>query len=165
MEKCLIVAVADNRAIGKDNALLWHISEDLRFFKSSTLGGVVIMGYQTYLSLGSRPLPKRVNIVISKYPLEDVPEGVKVARTLAEAYSLAGPSVERVFVMGGGETYRRALPGADKLYVTHVRTVINDADTFFPVIDPLIWELESESEEKTDPESGLQFRFAVYGRR
>lgn len=194
MEKCIIAAVADNGAIGKDNDLLWHIAEDMKYFRRTTTGNPVVMGYRTFLSIG-RPLPKRVNIVISTRSWADVPEGVIVARSLEEAYSLvekaakskvndAAVDVEvsekkvagsadggretepgRIFIMGGGETYRKALPTADKLYITHVHTAIEDADTFFPVIDPVIWEEESATPSATDPETGYTYEFKVYKRR
>ena len=109
MEKCIIVAIADNNAIGKDNALLWHISEDLKFFKRTTSGSPVIMGRKTFESIG-RPLPKRTNIVISRG--FDAPEGVMVTGALAEAYALAESSVipdtignPRCFIMGGGSAF------------------------------------------------------------
>lgn len=194
MEKCIIAAVADNGAIGKDNNLLWHIAEDMKYFRRTTTGNPVVMGFRTFLSIG-RPLPKRVNIVISTRSWADVPEGVIVARSLEEAYSLvekaakskvndAAVDVEvsekkvagsadggretepgRIFIMGGGETYRKALPTADKLYITHVHTEIEDADTFFPVIDPAIWMVESEAPSATDPETGYTYEFKVYKRR
>lgn len=179
MEKCIIAAVADNGAIGKDNDLLWHIAEDMKYFRRTTTGNPVVMGYRTFLSIG-RPLPKRLNIVISTRSLDAIPEGVRMAGSLEEAYSLANEAVrsedavdghgqmkavERVFVIGGGETYRKALPTADKLYITHVHTVIEDADTFFPVIDPAIWVAESETPAATDPETGYAFEFKVYKRR
>lgn len=194
MEKCIIAAVADNGAIGKDNDLLWHIAEDMKYFRRTTTGNPVVMGFRTFLSIG-RPLPKRVNIVISTRPWSDVPEGVKVAGSLEEAYSLAekavvakandaviyaetsgkegvtsvggdrGTDPGRIFIMGGGETYRRALPTVDKLYITHVHTAIEDADTFFPVIDPVIWEEESATPVATDPETGYTYEFKVYKRR
>ena len=174
MEKCIIAAVADNGAIGKDNDLLWHIAEDMKYFRRTTTGNPVVMGFRTFLSIG-RPLPKRVNIVISTRSWADVPEGVIVARSLEEAYSLAkkvsveevnAADVERkIFIMGGGETYRKALPTADKLYITHVHTAIEDADTFFPVIDPAIWMVEWEAPSATDPETGYTYEFKVYKRR
>lgn len=166
MEKCIIAAVADNGAIGKDNDLLWHIAEDMKYFRRTTVGHPVVMGYRTFLSIGGKPLPKRDNIVISTRPWSDVPEGVQVAGSLEEAYTLADkPDVTEVFVMGGGETYRKALPTADKLYITHVHTTISDADTFFPAIDPAIWETESATPAATDPETGYEYDFVVYRRR
>ena len=166
MEKCIIAAIADNGAIGKDNALLWHIAEDMKYFRRTTTGNPVVMGFRTFLSIG-RPLPKRDNIVISTRLWNDAPEGVKVVASLEEAYSLAEIAVGagRIFIMGGGETYRRALPTADKLYITHVHTVIEDADTFFPMIDTAIWEVESATPAATDPETGYAYEFQVYKRR
>lgn len=172
MEKCIIAAVADNGAIGKDNDLLWHIAEDMKYFRRTTTGNPVVMGYRTFLSIG-RPLPKRENIVISTRPWTDVPEGVIVAGSLEEAYSSAEKvrveethgEAKKIFIMGGGETYRKALPTADKLYITHVHTAIEDADTFFPVIDPAIWEVESSTSTATDPETGYTYEFKVYKRR
>ena len=164
MEKAIIVAIADNYAIGRKNALLWHLPADLKYFKAQTSGYPVVMGYMTYLSIG-RPLPGRLNIVSTWYPF-DAPEGVVVVYSLEEGYQAAEKAgKEKVFVMGGGETYRQALPTADKLYITHVHTVVEDADTYFPRIDPLIWEEESRSETQTDPGTGLTFEFTVYRRR
>ena len=166
MEKCIIVAIADNRAIGKDNALLWHIAEDMKYFRKTTTGFPVVMGYMTFKSIGGRPLPKRDNVVISIFPWPDKPEGVKVAATLEEAFAFAGEgNPDKVFVMGGGETYRQALPTADKLYITHVHTTIEDADTFFPLIDPAIWKVESTTPVETDPQTGFGYEFTIYARK
>lgn len=161
MEKCIIVAIADNNAIGKDNALLWHISEDLKFFKRTTTGCPVIMGRKTFESIG-RPLPKRTNIVVSRG--FDAPEGIIVVGSLSEAYTVADGSYERCFVIGGGQIYAQALADADRLIVTHVHTVIEDADTYFPQIDPSVWEVEDRSEMFHDEESGFDFEFVTYKR-
>ena len=180
MEKCIIVAIADNNAIGKDNALLWHISEDLKFFKRTTMGCPVIMGRKTFESIG-RPLPKRLNIVISRR--FEAPEGVVVVPSLEEAYTVAQESLSadtaitsppsvipdqigdpRCFVMGGGQIYAQAISDMDRLIVTHVHTVIEDADTFFPPIDPEVWKVADRSEIFHDDESGYDFEFVEYTR-
>lgn len=160
----IIVAVADNWAIGKDNQLLWHISEDLKFFKRTTLGCPVVMGRRTFESIG-RPLPKRTNIVVSRG--FDAPEGVLVASSLEQALELAGGgSCESdVFVIGGGQIYAQSMDLAQKLYITHVHTVIEDADAFFPAIDPQVWQVESRSELYNDEESGYDYEFVVYSRK
>ena len=169
MERCLIVAIADNGAIGRNNDLLWHISEDLKFFKRTTLGCPVIMGRRTFESIG-RPLPKRQNIVVSRRGF-DAPEGVVVADSLEKAYEIVAKSLSekpreeqpsRLFVMGGGQIYAQALPDMDRLIITHVHTVIEDADTFFPTIDPAIWQVTERSEMMTDPETGYTFEFVEY---
>ena len=180
MEKCIIVAIADNNAIGKDNALLWHISEDLKFFKRTTMGCPVIMGRKTFESIG-RPLPKRSNIVISRG--FTAPEGVIVVPSLSEAYNaviqdlscnsesasschseLVEESPSRCFIIGGGQIYAQAITDADRLIVTHVHTIIEDADTFFPEIDPSLWQVEERSEMLHDDESGFDFEFVTYKR-
>jgi dihydrofolate reductase len=163
MEKCIIVAIADNNAIGKDNALLWHISEDLKFFKRTTMGCPVIMGRKTFESIG-RPLPKRTNVVVSRSGYA-APEGVVVVSSLEEAFASVPGDVERAFVIGGGQIYAQAMPQADRLIVTHVHTVIEDADTFFPSIDPSVWSVADRSELQTDPETGYTFEFVEYVKR
>ena len=163
MQKNIIVAIADNNAIGKDNALLWHISEDLKFFRRKTLGCPVIMGRKTFESIG-RALPGRVNIVISRG--FSTGEEVDVVGSLEEAFAVAeSTNLERCFVMGGGQIYAQALQKADRMIVTHVHTVIEDADTFFPPIDPQVWKVESRSEMKTDEETGYSFEFVEYIKR
>lgn len=163
MEKCIIVAIADNNAIGRDNALLWHISEDMRFFRHQTVGCPVIMGRKTYESIG-RPLPKRVNIVISRN--FSTADEVAVVGSLEAAYEVAeATNLERCYVIGGGQIYAQALEDADRLVVTHVHTVIEDADTFFPLIDPQMWEVSERSEMYHDEESGFDFEFVHYVRR
>ena len=184
MEKCIIVAIADNNAIGKDNALLWHISEDLKFFKKTTMGSPVIMGRKTFESIG-RPLPRRLNIVVSRGGF-NAPDGVEVVASLEDAYQVAqnGLPVKpamttdpvssavipdlignpRCFIMGGGQVYALAMSDADRLVITHVHTVIEDADTFFPAIDPAIWKVVSRSEMLHDEETGYDFEFVEYTR-
>lgn len=160
MEKVIIVAIADNNAIGRDNALLWHISEDLKFFKRTTSGCPVIMGRRTFESIG-RPLPKRTNIVVSRG--FDASEGVQVVPSLESAYAAASEtSSERCFVIGGGQIYAQAIQDADRLIVTHVHTTIEDADTFFPSIDPSVWQVASRSELLYDEETGWNFEFVEY---
>ena len=163
MEKCIIVAIADNNAIGRNNELLWHISEDLRFFKRTTLGSPVIMGRKTFESIG-RALPGRVNIVVSRgfSPGEEV----EVVNSLEDAFAVAeDTNLEKCFVIGGGQIYAQALDFADRLVVTHVHTVIEDADTFFPAINPEIWNVVQRSEKFTDEETGYQFEFVEYEMR
>ena len=163
MEKCIIVAIADNNAIGKDNALLWHISEDLKFFKRTTMGCPVIMGRKTFESIG-RPLPKRTNVVVSRSGYA-APEGVVVVASLEEAFASVPGDVERAFVIGGGQIYAQAMSQADRLIVTHVHTVIEDADTFFLSIDPSVWSVANRSELHSDPETGYTFEFVEYVKR
>lgn len=131
----IISAIAKNRAIGKNNQLLWDIPEDLAHFKEKTLGHPVIMGERTYHSIG-RPLPQRANIVLSDKPDLKI-DGVHIAHSLEEAFALAASfDKEEIFVIGGGMVYKSALPYADKLYLTFVEGEY-DADVFFPEYDKL----------------------------
>lgn len=125
----IIVAIGENRAIGKDNKLLWNIPEDMVHFREITTGHTVIMGDKTYLSIG-RPLPNRKNIVLS---LDEnfVAPNCEVRHSLEEVLDEYKKSEEEVFVIGGGMIYKLALPYADKLYLTIVEDS-PEADTFFP---------------------------------
>ncbi len=157
----LIAAVAQNRALGKDGQLLWHLPEDMRYFRETTRGKPVIMGRKTWESLPDvfRPLPGRRNIVISRNPAYDAP-GATLAGSLEEAVRLAQDDAE-VFVIGGAEIYRQALPLAQRLYLTEVARDF-DADAFFPEFSASDWTEISRSAAKNG--AGLDFTFAVYQR-
>ena len=152
MEKCLIVAVADDWAIGVKGGLPWHLSEDLKYFKEKTKGFPVIMGRTTYFSLPFRPLKGRKNIVLN-LGWDPIPDDVICVNSFEEAYA-AAEGAEKCFIMGGASVYRAALMDMDTLYITHVHTVVEDADTFFPKIDPAVWRVESRSETLTDAATG-----------
>jgi dihydrofolate reductase len=128
----LIAAVARNRAIGKDNALLWRLSEDLQFFKRTTMGCPVIMGRKTYDSIG-RPLPGRRNIVITRNAEWSAP-GVEAAPSLQAALSMLGEDTAKAFVIGGAQIYAEALPLVDEVVLTEIDHDF-DADAFFPEWD------------------------------
>lgn len=166
MKRSIIAAVADNLAIGRGNALMWHISEDMKYFRKVTLGCPVIMGRKTFESIG-KPLPKRLNIVVSRSGFSC--PGTISSATVEGAFRIAGRNLpegcDECFVIGGGEIYRQAMDSADRLYITHVHVSPADADTFFPEISPEEWKEESRSEMMTDPETGLLFEFAVYVRK
>lgn len=160
MEKCIIVAVSDNWAIGKDNKMPWHVKEDLLYFKKVTTGHPVIMGSNTYKSIG-KALPNRMNIVVShKYV-----SGAITVPTLKEAYSVAEKTDNQCFIIGGAQLYKASINDADTLYVTHIHTFIPDADTYFPEIDETVWEKVFLSPLAVDDESGLEYNFAIYKRR
>ena len=164
MEKCLIVAVADDWAIGVKGGLPWHLAEDLKYFKSQTKGFPVIMGRTTYFSLPVRPLAGRKNIVLNLggEPIEEA----CCVYSFDEAYAEAeATGAEKCFVMGGASVYRAAMMDMDKLYITHVHATVPEADAFFPVISDEVWERESVSETHVDEETGFTFEFVVYRKR
>ena len=132
-----IVAVAENGVIGKDNQLPWHLPADLAWFKRTTSGHCVIMGRNSFHSIGC-PLPKRTNIVVTR-DLFFTAEGVLVAHNMEEAYELAAETGEtEAFVLGGGDIFRQTMADWDRLYLTEIATR-PEGDTFFPPIDPLQW--------------------------
>jgi len=158
----IIVAVAENYAIGKDNKLLWHLSDDLKRFKKLTTGKTVIMGRNTFLSLPNGALPNRRNIVITDRENETFKD-CEMAYSLHEAIDLAG-TVEECFIMGGGMVYKQMLPVAGKLYLTRVHKSF-DADTFFPEIDFSRWqEIESEFVDAGE-KNEFPHTFTVYERK
>lgn len=126
----MIAAIGQNRELGKGNALLWNIPEDMKRFRAITKNHVVIMGRKTFESIG-RPLPARTNIVVSR-DLKFAPKGVIVAHSLNEALTEARRiETKELFIIGGGQLYTMALPIADRLYITLVHESF-DADTYFP---------------------------------
>lgn len=164
----IIVAVAQNWAIGKDNDLLWHISDDLKRFKSLTSGHSVIMGRRTFDSLPKKPLPRRRNIVLThdeafRFDTPPTATGtVEIAHSVSQVLSMT-EGEEEVFVMGGAAIYRLFLPMASRLYVTWVYSDF-EADVYFPAIDPSVFRQSSITPHQTDDESGLQFAYAEYYR-
>ena len=155
----IIVAVAQNGVIGDKNSLLWHISEDMRFFKRTTSGHPVIMGRKTYESLG-RPLPNRTNVVISR-TLGEL-EGCTVVRSLEEAIALF-PTEEEVFVLGGAQIYALALDVADRFYLTRVGHDY-EGDTSFPTWNESEWRLISREAYEQGEKYPHPFAFEIYER-
>jgi dihydrofolate reductase len=158
----IIVAIAENWAIGKNNDLLWHIPEDLKRFKKITTGHKIIMGKKTYLSLPVRPLRNRENIVITDNP-EDVFEGCTVVYSLAEARDKCNP-VEENFIIGGASVYEQFLPFTGRLYLTWVHKRF-DGDVFFPVIDFKEWEVSTQEDFPVDDQLGFSYSYVIYDRR
>jgi dihydrofolate reductase len=166
----LIAAMSENRVIGRDGKLPWHLPADLRHFKNTTRGHTVIMGRRTFESL-DRPLPQRTNIVITRNPDYHV-DGVTVARTLDEAIDLAerheaaadpAPAEREIFILGGEEIFRQTLSRAFRLYLTLVHATV-EGDTFFPKFDPAEWRLVSESHHPADPENEYACTFQIFER-
>lgn len=152
----LIVAVAENGVIGRDNALPWHISEDLRYFKQVTSGKTVIMGRKTFQSIG-RPLPNRTNIVVSRDPGFAAP-GVQVARSLDEALAAAGQG--EAVVIGGSSLFAEALGRADRFYLTEIHRAY-EGDVHFPSWNRNAWRETARRDVAGDPD----ITFVTFERR
>lgn len=162
----LIVAVADNNVIGRDNALPWHLPEDLRYFKQVTLGKPVVMGRKTYESIG-KPLPGRTNIVITRNAEFSAP-GVEVVCSLDAALELADrvarkDGVAESLVIGGAEIYRMALPRAQRLYLTEVHASV-EGDALLPEIDWSEWHEVGRERHAATPPNPYAYSFVRYER-
>ena len=159
----LIVAASTNNAIGKNGQLLWHLPNDLKYFKNTTWGMPVIMGRKTFESV-NKPLPGRFNIVITKQEAWSA-ENVETAKDLSEALEKAGKTnCNEIFIIGGGEIYSQSIGMADKLYMTRVHIEL-DADTFFPAIDESIWELKHNLDFEADEKHAFAYSFQVWERK
>lgn len=152
----MIAAMADNRIIGKDNQMPWYLPADFVWFKRCTMGKPVVMGRKTYESIG-RPLPGRLNIVISRDDALNI-EGVETVTSIEQALEVAG-DVEEVMIIGGGSIYEACLPMANKLYVTHIEAAI-DGDTQFPDWGGEFKETYSEAYQ-ADEKNAYNMRFTV----
>ena len=158
----IVVAVADNNVIGGDNRLLWHLPQDLKHFKQLTLGRPIVMGRRTFESIG-RPLPGRTNIVVTRQPGWQA-EGCEVAASVPQALEMARALDEQVFVIGGGEIYRQALPATDVVYLTEVHHAF-EGDVTFPDLTPLEWREESRQRHEPDDKHAYAFSFVTLRRR
>ena len=155
----LIAARARNGVIGLDNRMPWHLPEDLAHFKRVTLGKPVVMGRKTFESIG-RPLPGRLNIVVTRNP-DWQAAGVQVAHSLDAALALAAAAApEEIMLIGGAELYRQALPQADVLYLTEIDAEFA-GDAFFPEVDLARWRIDREEAGQRDSD-GLRWRFVRY---
>lgn len=157
----LIAAVANNRVIGQNNALPWHLPEDMKHFKETTHGAPVIMGRKTWESLPEkfRPLPGRANIVISRNPHYKAP-GATLANSLDAALNTCNTATE-AFVIGGEELYRQAIDQADRLILTEIALTVN-GDAHFPVIAAGNWHETSRQSHLSS--SGIPYAFVIYER-
>ena len=163
----LVVAMSENGVIGRDGGLPWHLRSDLKMFKEITQFKPVIMGATTWDSLPKKPLPGRLNLVLTRDPTFEAP-GAIVCNSLFEAFDIAkehaaDDGADEICVIGGANVYAQVLPKADRLYVTRVHATI-DGDTVFPVVDPAQWE-ETRSEAFTRAEGDdYDFTLKVYDR-
>lgn len=165
MKISIIAAVSDNNVIGKDNKLLWRLSNDLKRFKKLTTSKVVIMGQNTYESLPIKPLPNRVNIVITNdsdiyYDNCDTVNGIDHAINRAKYWA----KDDEIFIIGGGSVYKQFFNISNKLYITKVHHKF-DGDTFFPEINSQYWNLISEEKFKKDDKNEYDYSYLIYERK
>jgi dihydrofolate reductase len=158
----IIAAVSDDWGIGKENDLLWHIPEDLKRFKSLTMGKCLIMGKRTWESLPKRPLPGRRNIVLTDIPDECIDCSI-TAYSIEDALSKCERGVE-IFVIGGGSVYRQFIELADRLYLTHVHKKA-PADIYFPKIDRRKWKIIGREECISEDDKQIPYSYVIYERK
>jgi len=158
----IIVAIAQNNAIGKDNQLLWHIPEDLKRFKALTTGHTIVMGKRTFESLPLRPLPNRRSVVITDIPGEQI-QGCEMAYSIDDAISKMEEGREN-FIIGGGMVYKQFMPLADKLYLTIVHKDF-EADTFYTEIDYTQWKEIAREDVSANESLGFDYSYITYERK
>jgi dihydrofolate reductase len=155
-----IVAISENHAIGKNNQLLWHLPNDLKHFRVITTGHTVIMGRKTYESVG-KPLPKRRNIIITRQ--KTAIEGCEVVSSVEDALALCAEEAE-VFIVGGAEIYKLAMPLTNRIYLTIVHQSF-EADAFFPPINNSEWFETEREEHPADEKNSIPYSFITLNRR
>lgn len=158
----LILAMADNGTIGNNNALPWHLPQDLKFFKESTMSKPIVMGRKTYESIG-KPLPGRINVVISRTLSEhDVP-GCLVFSSLQSAIAALENTLDNpeIMIMGGAQIYHQALPLMDRLYLTHVHEEV-EGDTKMPAFDFSDAQLIFEEKHQKDAKNAYDYTFEIW---
>jgi dihydrofolate reductase len=173
----LVVAASTNNAIGKDNQLLWHLPNDLKFFKNVTWAMPVAMGRKSFDSLGGKPLSGRLNIIITRQK-ELLANEHRVSHSLQsgslftfvnnldDAIFLAQQhDYKELMILGGGEIYKQSIDQADKIYITRVHAIFEDADTFFPEIDENKWQLTSNQDFFADEKHAYDYSFQVWEKK
>ena len=148
MQKSIIAAMSANHGLGKDNKMIWHIPEDLKRFKEYTLNHHIIMGRKTFESIGSKALPKRTNIVISRDVNYKVPEGVILVKSIEDGLAIAEKNGDNeAFIIGGGEIYDQTINSVDTIYLTKLMDTF-ECDAFFPAIDFNNWSIRNNEIER-----------------
>ena len=157
----IVVAASTNNAIGLHNKLVWHLPNDLKFFKNITWAMPVVMGRKTFEALSGKPLPGRLNFVITRQK-DFSATGIVVVASLEEAEKLAAAAdYKELYVIGGGEIYRDAILIADKIYITRVDAALT-GDTYFPEIDPELWTMVSNQSFPKDNKHIYSYHFQVW---
>jgi dihydrofolate reductase len=159
----MISAVAENRVIGNKNALPWHLPADFKYFKEITLGKTIVMGLNTFNSIGAKPLPGRKNIILNNDLSYVPPENCAVAHSIDEVVEMTKIESE-VMICGGASVYKQFLPMADRLYLTYVHAS-PEGDTYFPEIDLQEWKETSREDHKADEKNPYSYSFVVLERK
>ena len=160
----LVVAFAKDNAIGANNKLLWHLPNDLKFFKNLTWGMPIIMGRKTFVSIAGKPLPGRINIVITRDKSSlPVQENLWVVSSIEDAIEKASETdCNEAFIIGGGEIYKQSISIANKIYLTRVDAVFSDATVFFPILDEKSFQLIDSVPMEKDEKHSFPYTFETW---
>ena len=165
MIKSLVVAASTNNAIGKNNQLLWNLPNDMKFFKNVTWAMPVLMGRKTFEALGSKPLNGRVNIVLTSGKFFKA-DGVVVVNNFRDAdFFVNANDYKELMIIGGAHVYQQTIDDTDKIYITRVHQVFDDADAFFPVIDEKKFKLVSNEDHFKDDRHAYDYSFQLWKKR
>ena len=160
-----LVAASTNNAIGKDNQLLWHLPNDMKFFKNVTWAMPVAMGRKSFNALDDKPLNGRFNIIITRQK-DFTADGIVVVNSINDAVFVAQQNdYKELMILGGGEIYKQSMDIADKLYITRVHAIFEDADTFYPEIDESKWRLTSNQDFFADEKHAYDYSFQLWERK
>lgn len=159
----IIAAVAENRAIGNKNVLPWHLPADFKYFKETTLNKPIVMGLNTFKSIGGKPLPDRKNIILNNDPNYVSPEGCFVARSIDEVLEITKDEKE-IMICGGASVYKQFLPLAQRLYLTFIHQSF-EGDTYFPEFNINEWQEIKRINNQPDPQNPYFYSFVVYEKK
>jgi len=159
----MIAAVAENRVIGNKNTIPWHLPADFKYFKEATLGKTIVMGLNTFNSIGGKPLPGRKHIILSNDPNYTAPAECVVARSIDEVVAMV-KDVPEVFICGGASVYKQFLPMAQKLYLTYVHAS-PEGDTYFPEVNMQEWKEIWREDHKADDKNAYDYSFVILGKK
>ena len=159
----MIAAVADNRVIGNKNTIPWHMPADFKYFKETTLGKTIVMGLNTFNSIGGKPLPGRKHIILNNDPSFVPPENCVVAHSIEEVIGMV-KDVPEAMICGGASVYKQFLPLAQKLYITEVHAK-PEGDTFFPEVNMAEWKEVKRTDLKSDEKNKYDYSFVILERK
>ena len=162
----MISALAENRVIGNKNSLPWYLPADFKYFKEKTIGKTIILGFNTFKSIGEKPLPNRKHIILSKDPIESLPNDCYLAKSIEESLEIAkkiSTEDSEIMICGGASVYKQFLPLANKLYLTYIHQNF-EGDTFFPEFSMNDWQEISREDHQPDSKNKYSYSFVTLER-
>lgn len=165
MNISMIVAAAENNAIGKNNQMLWHMPNDFKYFKNQTWGMPILMGRRTYQALGSKALSGRLNIVLTRGKEFNADDAIVINKVEDAIFIAQEHDYNELMVIGGAEIYKLMLPKANKIHLTRIHATFTDADAFFPELSEKEWKLSSKQDYSKDEKNPYNYSFEVWERK